>query len=95
MHTNMWCISLLDEGVSNIIPAYSDGSMMLDLGATPIIECFSKKTFMNVKTQARLYNSTMQKWGISAHIFGAKPSPQDTSRDDQVLLQHVSTASSR
>ena len=28
MQTNMWRISLLDEGVSNIIPADSDGTMM-------------------------------------------------------------------
>ena len=37
MQTNMWRISLLYEGVSNIIPAYSDGAMMPDLGAMPII----------------------------------------------------------
>ena len=28
MQTNMWCISLLDEEVANIIPDYIDGAMM-------------------------------------------------------------------
>ena len=41
MQTNMWRISFLDEVVSNIIPAYSDGAMMTELGSTPIIEGFS------------------------------------------------------
>ena len=41
MQTNMWHIYLLDEGVSNIIPSYSDSAMMPNLGATPIIEGFS------------------------------------------------------
>ena len=53
MQTKMWRISLLDEGVSNIIPAYSDSAMMPDLGVTPIIEGFPTK-FMNVKQQASL-----------------------------------------
>ena len=41
----MWRISLLDEGVTNIIPAYSDGAMMPHLGATPIIEGFSNNIY--------------------------------------------------
>ena len=41
MQTNKWRIFLIDEGVSYIIPAYRDGAMMPDLGATPIIEDFS------------------------------------------------------
>ena len=41
----MWSIYLIDEGVSNITPAYSDGAMMPDLGATPIIECFSNNIY--------------------------------------------------
>ena len=40
MQTNMWRIYLLAEGVSNIIPAYSDGSMMPDLGSMPITKGF-------------------------------------------------------
>ena len=45
MQTNMWRISLFGEGVSNIIPAYSDGAMMPKLGATPIIEDFSNNIY--------------------------------------------------
>ena len=45
MQTNMLRISLLDEGLANIIPAYSDGAMMPDLGATPIIEGFSNNIY--------------------------------------------------
>ena len=45
MQTNMWRISLIDEGVSNIIPAYSDGAMMPYLGATPIIQGFSNSIY--------------------------------------------------
>ena len=45
MQTNMWIIYLLDEGVSNIIPAHSDGAMMLDLRATPIIKGYSNNIY--------------------------------------------------
>ena len=45
MQTNMWRISLLDEGVFKIIPASSDSAMMPDLGATPIIEGFSNNIY--------------------------------------------------
>ena len=91
MQTNMWCISLLDEGVFNIIPAYTDGDMMPYLGATPIIEVFPT-TFMNLKPQASLYKSTMQQRGIPARLLGVTPSHQNTSRDGQDLLQIVSVA---
>ena len=59
MQTNMWRISLLDEGVSNIMSAYSDGTMMPELGAMPITEGFST-TFINLKPRVSLSNSTMQ-----------------------------------
>ena len=45
VQTNMWRISLLDEGAPNVILAYSDGAMMLELEATPIIKVFSKKIY--------------------------------------------------
>ena len=45
IQTNMWRISLLDGGVANIIPAYSGGDMMTDLGATPIIKGFSNSIY--------------------------------------------------
>ena len=61
MQTNMWCISLLDEGVSNIIPAYSDGAMMPELGAMPISEGFSNNIY-ECETTGRIiqfYHATM------------------------------------
>ena len=45
MQTKIWCISLLDEGVSNIIPAYIDGAMMPDLGSMPITEGFPNNNY--------------------------------------------------
>ena len=45
MQTNMWRIYLLYEGLYYIIPAYSDGAMMPDLGATSIIERFYNKIY--------------------------------------------------
>ena len=45
MQTNMWHIYLLDEGVSNIIPAYSDGAIMPELGPMPITEVFSNNIY--------------------------------------------------
>ena len=61
MQTNMWSISRLDEGVSNIIPAYSGGAMMPDLGATPIIEGFSNIIYECETTGQlmQLYHETM------------------------------------
>ena len=45
MQTNMWRIPILDEGVSNIIPAYSDGAMMPELVSMPITEGFSNNIY--------------------------------------------------
>ena len=61
MQTNMWRISLFGEGVSNIIPAYSDGTMMPKLGATPIIEDFSNNIYECETTGQliQLYHATM------------------------------------
>ena len=94
MQTNMWSISLLVEGVSNIIPDRSDGAMIPYLEATPINKFFPT-TFMNVKPRASLYSFTMQKWGIPARPLGVNPSPQAISRDGQGLLQCVFVALSR
>ena len=41
----MWRISLLDEVVSNIITAYSDGAMLPELGSMPITEGFSNNIY--------------------------------------------------
>ena len=45
MQTNMWRISPLDEGLSNIISDYSDGATMPYLGAIPITEGFSNNIY--------------------------------------------------
>ena len=45
MKTNMWRISLIEEGVSNITPAYSDRSMIPDIGAMPTIEDFPNNVY--------------------------------------------------
>ena len=61
MKTNMLRISLLDEGVSDIIPAYSDGNMMPELGAMPILEGFSNNIYKYETTGQliQLYHATM------------------------------------
>ena len=74
MQTSMWRIYLLDEGVSNIIPAYSDVAMMPDLGATPIIEDFSNKIY-ECETTGQFIKLYHEKWGIHARPLGVKPSP--------------------
>ena len=61
MQTNMWRIYLLDEGVSNIILAYSDGAMMPELVSMPITEGFYKKIY-ECETTVQLiqfYHATM------------------------------------
>ena len=80
MKTNMWRISLLDKGVSKIVPAYSDGTMMPELGSMPIAKVFPTK-FMNVKPRASSSNYTIQQWGIPAHPLGVNTSLQATSMD--------------
>ena len=61
MQTNMGCISLLDEGVPNSIPAYSDGDMMPYLGVTPIIKDFSNNIYECETTSQliQLYHAKM------------------------------------
>ena len=57
----MWRISLLNEGLSNIITAYSDGAMIPELGSMPITEGFSKKMY-ECETTGQLiqfYHATM------------------------------------
>ena len=61
MQTNIWRISLIDEGVSNIIPAYSYGSMIPELGYMPITEGFSNNIY-ECETMGQLvqfYHATM------------------------------------
>ena len=61
MQTNMWRISLHDEGVSNSIPSYSDGAMTPELRATPIVEGFSNNIY-ECETTGQLikfYHKTM------------------------------------
>ena len=53
MTSNMWSISLLDEGVSNTIPTHSDGAMITELGSMPITEGFSK-IFYECETTGKL-----------------------------------------
>ena len=57
----MWRIYLLDEGVSNIIPAYSDGAMMPELGSMPITKGFSNNIYeCEITGQLiQLYHETM------------------------------------
>ena len=61
MQTNMWCISFIDEGVSNIIPAYNYGAMMQELGSMPITEGFYNNIY-ECETTSQLiqfYHATM------------------------------------
>ena len=61
MQTNMWRISPLDEGVSNIIPADSDGAMIPELGSMPIPEV-SANNIYECETTGQLiqfYHATM------------------------------------
>ena len=51
----MWRIYLLDEGLSKIIPAYSDVAMMPELGAMPINEGFSNKIYECETTGQLIY----------------------------------------
>ena len=78
-------VSLLNKGLSNIIPAYSEGSMMPELGSMPITEVFPT-SFMNVKPRASSSNSDMQQWGISVRPLGVKPSLQATSKYIHILM---------
>ena len=61
MQTNMWCISLLYEGGSNIIPDYSDGAMMPELGSMPITEGFPNNIYEceTMSQLIQLYHATM------------------------------------
>ena len=57
----MWRISLLDEGVANIIPAYSDGAMIPELGSMHITKGFSNNIY-EYETTGQLiqfYHATM------------------------------------
>ena len=85
MKTNMWRISLLDEGVPNIIPAHSDGAMMPDLGVMFIIKGIYN-TIYECETTGQLiqfYHATM---GYPCTYTWCKSITTATSRDGEGLL---------
>ena len=90
MQTNMWRISLLNNGSNNIIP--DDNQNITDKVKIQIV--FANSVFKCKKTQTNSYNSTMQPWTSQSFQPGTKPLTPATSKGGQVSHKNASAVSS-